>query len=26
VGLALVVQIYRHFQSLDVDGLDEMRG
>jgi len=26
VGLALVVQIYRRFQSLDVDGLDEMRG
>lgn len=26
VGLALVVQIYRRFQSLDVDALDEMRG
>ena len=26
VGLALVVQIYRRFQSLDVDELDEMRG
>jgi len=26
VGLALVVQIYRRFKSLDVDALDEMRG
>jgi NADH-quinone oxidoreductase subunit K len=26
VGLALVVQIYRRFQSLDVDELSEMRG
>lgn len=26
VGLALVFQIYRHFGSLDVDKLDEMRG
>jgi NADH-quinone oxidoreductase subunit K len=26
VGLALVVQIYRRFKSLDVDELSEMRG
>ena len=26
VGLALVFQIYRHFSSLDVDDLGEMRG
>jgi NADH-quinone oxidoreductase subunit K len=26
VGLALVFQIYRHFGSLDVDKLGEMRG
>jgi NADH-quinone oxidoreductase subunit K len=26
VGLALVFQIYRHFGSLDVDELSEMRG
>jgi len=26
VGLALVVQIYRRFKSLDVDALDEMGG
>jgi NADH-quinone oxidoreductase subunit K len=26
VGLALVVQIYRRFQSLDVDELSGMRG
>jgi NADH-quinone oxidoreductase subunit K len=26
VGLTLVFQIYRHFGSLDVDKLDEMRG
>lgn len=26
VGLALVFQIYRHFGSLDVDQLGEMRG
>ena len=26
VGLALVLQIYRHFGSLDVDKLSEMRG
>jgi len=26
VGLALVFQIYRHFNSLDVDKLGEMRG
>ena len=26
VGLALVFQIYRHFGSLDVDSLGEMRG
>ncbi|MGD8624160.1 MAG: NADH-quinone oxidoreductase subunit NuoK [Anaerolineae bacterium] len=26
VGLALILQIYRHMKSLDADGLDEMRG
>jgi NADH-quinone oxidoreductase subunit K len=26
VGLALVVQVYRRFKSLDVDELSEMRG
>jgi NADH-quinone oxidoreductase subunit K len=26
VGLALVMQIYRRFKSLDVDALSEMRG
>jgi NADH-quinone oxidoreductase subunit K len=26
VGLALVLQIYHRFKSLDVDTLDEMRG
>jgi NADH-quinone oxidoreductase subunit K len=26
VGLALVLQIYRRFKSLDVDALNEMRG
>jgi NADH-quinone oxidoreductase subunit K len=26
VGLALVMQIYRRFKSLDVDELSEMRG
>jgi NADH-quinone oxidoreductase subunit K len=26
VGLALVFQIHRHFNSLDVDNLGEMRG
>src|ERR1700675_3547665 len=26
VGLALVLQIYRRFKSLDVDALSEMRG
>jgi NADH-quinone oxidoreductase subunit K len=26
VGLGLVLQIYRHFGSLDVDKLSEMRG
>lgn len=26
VGLALVFQIYRHFGSLDVDKLNQMRG
>jgi NADH-quinone oxidoreductase subunit K len=26
VGLALVLQIYRRFRSLDVDELSEMRG
>jgi len=26
VGLALVLQIYRRFKSLDVDELSEMRG
>ena len=26
VGLALVLQIYRRFKSLDVDGLSMMRG
>lgn len=26
VGLALVLQIYHRFKSLDVDSIDEMRG
>ena len=26
VGLALVLEIYHRFQSLDVDGLSQMRG
>jgi NADH-quinone oxidoreductase subunit K len=26
VGLALALQIYRRFKSLDVDALSEMRG
>jgi len=26
IGLALVLQVYHQFKSLDVDGLSEMRG